>query len=162
MKTINELIENNGAAETLRWGLIGLAAAIAVLLASSLETGRLHAQAASEFVFTEARVRVITPNGDRKNDVAILCFDNPQHNGVRGEIFSLRGRKVTEMEFVEDAGGGRPNDRGCPIDPAKVSGSAEALTWDGKAGGRAVRSGVYIYVIKAEDKAVTGTILVVR
>ncbi len=39
---------------------------------------------------------------------------------------------------------------------------ADTLTWDGKAGGRTVPRGVYIYQIKAEDKTFNGTIVVVR
>jgi hypothetical protein len=160
MKTINELNGKNGAGEALRWGLIALAAALAAVLASTLETGRLHAQSASEFEFQVARVRVITPNGDRKNDVAILCFTNPGANAMRGEIFSLRGRKVADMEYLDSAGvGERAPSYDCP---GTIAANPEAMLWDGKYGGAAVRSGVYIYVVKGEAKAFTGTILVVR
>jgi len=159
---MNKLNETRGkitGAETLRWGLIVLAAALAAVLGGSLETGRVHAQAGSSFIFTEARVRVITPNGDGKNDTAILCFDNPKASGVRGEIYTLRGRKISEMTFVQNAGGAAGLN--CPV-VGGIAPSPEALTWDGKAFGAAIRSGVYIYVIKSEDKAVTGTVLVVR
>ena len=36
------------------------------------------------------------------------------------------------------------------------------LQWDGKANGRAVDSGVYIYQIRAEGKGFNGTVVVVR
>ena len=157
MKHLDEFCGSKGGAELMRWGMIALAAALAALLAGSLETGRVHAQAGAGFFFTEARVRVITPNGDGINDLAILCFDNPQANGVRGELFILRGRKVAEMTYVQNAAVALK----CPT-IGGVTPNPEALTWDGRAGGGAVRSGVYIYVIKAEDKAVTGTLLVLR
>lgn len=160
MKHLDEFCGSRSGGELLRWGLIAFAAALAALLAGSLETGRLHAQSGTAFSFTTALVRVITPNSDGINDVAILCVDNPQSNAVRGEVFDLRGRKVAEMSHVERAGVLQTNSRSCPL-PGGLN-KAEALTWDGKAGGGAVRSGVYIYLIKAEDKAVTGTVLVVR
>ncbi len=158
MKKINEIHGNFAKGNALRWGMILLAAAIAAVLAGSLETGRVHAQVGSSFMFSEARVRVITPNGDSKNDVAILCYDNPKASGVRAEIFTLRGRKISEMTFV---GNGTPLANNCPVIPGPAS-NTEALTWDGKAFGASVRSGIYIYVLKSEDKVVTGTILVVR
>lgn len=158
MKEIKEINGKGEAADMLRWGWILLAAVLAAVLALTLETGSVFAQANSAFTFVEARVRVITPNGDQKNDLAILCFDNPKASGVSGEVYNLRGRKVAEMTFVANAGGAT---LGCPvINPGLVA--AEALTWDGRASGSVVRSGVYVYVIKAEDKAVTGTVLVVR
>ena len=36
------------------------------------------------------------------------------------------------------------------------------MTWDGKADGTTVRSGVYIYKVRAEETTFTGSILVVR
>ena len=34
--------------------------------------------------------------------------------------------------------------------------------WDGKAGGRAVDGGVYVYQIRAEGRAFNGTLVVIR
>ena len=38
----------------------------------------------------------------------------------------------------------------------------DTLTWDGKANGRTVPRGVYIYQIKSEDKVFNGTVVVIR
>lgn len=161
MKKVNENRGKLAKTDVLHWGMIALAAVLAAVLAGSLETGRVHAQVGSAFTFIEALVRVITPNGDKKNDVAILCFDNPKASAMRGEIYTLRGRKVAEMIHVQNAGLLQSAGFSCPLVPGAVE-AEEALTWDGKAFGAAVRSGIYIYVVKSEDKAVTGTVLVVR
>ena len=160
MKMLSEIHGKLASAEWLRWALIGLGAAAAALLAAGIETGRAHAQTAgSGFFFSEARVRVITPNGDQRNDRAILCFDNPKSSGVRGEIFDLHGRKVSEMTFL-----GGPNQGltvGCPPGHPPVPNS-QALTWDGRSNGSLAAGGIYVYLIQSEDQARTGTILVVR
>ncbi|MBI3298549.1 MAG: hypothetical protein HYZ75_10325 [Elusimicrobia bacterium] len=143
-----------------RWALLLLAAALAVLLGSSLETGRAHA-AGGEFTFRGYINRFITPNADQKNDLAILCADNPKDFAVRGKIFDLRGHFVADMVHttVGPLGGALGM---CDI----LFGGQfkpQALTWDGRvAGGGVVTSGVYVYRIEAEETAVTGTVVVAR
>lgn len=85
--------------------------------------------------------RLITPNGDGKNDTAGFVFDNPRDSAVTGKIFDLKGAFVADM-------------KNGPI--------GNSLEWDGKANGQAVSGGVYIYQIEAEDKVTNGTIVVIR
>ncbi len=85
--------------------------------------------------------KAITPNGDGNNDTAVFIYDNPADSLVSGEIYDLRGGYVSAMV----AG---------PI--------RNSLQWDGKASGNTVPGGIYVYVIKAEDKKHTGTLVVVR
>jgi len=149
-----------------RWLLILAGAAVSALLAATIETGRLHAQGAG-FSFRGALVRIVTPNNDRKNDVAILCFENPRDSEVTGKILDLRGAEVAGMTWVQDPTAGA--DPTLPVaackgrfPPSLSPQSPEAMTWDGRAAGVPAASGVYIYQLQSEDTTVTGTVLVVR
>jgi len=160
MKKLNGIHENFASQWWVRWAMIAMGAAVAALLGSTIETGRVHAQATTGgFEFMTALNRFITPNGDGINDSAMLCFNNPKDSGVRGEIFDLRGNKVADMEQIRNA-----DDQVnffCPsAGPAPNDG--QAVRWDGKMMGRPATSGIYVYLIQAEDTAYTGTILVVR
>ena len=89
--------------------------------------------------------RIITPNGDGLNDVAIFQFGegNTLGSDVTGEIFNIRGQKVADLRTGPD-----------PL---------TTLQWDGKdSDGRTVPSGIYIYQIKASGSRVNGTIVVAR
>ena len=104
------------------------------------------------FLFRGPLSRLISPNGDGRNDVAIFCFENFSHSGVSGAIYSLTGREVvTGLPHQNPALAGCPGGSG-----------PESMTWDGKVDGSPVRSGVYVYQIKSEGQAFTGTLLVVR
>jgi gliding motility-associated-like protein len=98
----------------------------------------------AQFSFDLAQVsnKAITPNGDGKNDFVVFRLNNPQDSSVKGEIFDIRGRKVADMAV------------GTQI--------ANSLVWDGKANGRVVPRGVYIYQIQAEGAAFNGTVIVIR
>lgn len=85
--------------------------------------------------------RLITPNGDGKNDTMVFIFDNPQGKPVKGRIYDLRGALVASM------GAG-------PVD--------NSLAWDAKSGGQVVPGGVYIYQIEADGNVFNGTVVVVR
>ncbi|MFA6434206.1 MAG: gliding motility-associated C-terminal domain-containing protein [Elusimicrobiales bacterium] len=85
--------------------------------------------------------KAITPNGDGLNDTAVFTFDNPRDSAFSGAIYDLRGA------FVSDMTGG-------PV--------SNSLQWDGKAGGRPVSGGAYVYQIKAEGKTFNGTLLVIK
>ena len=89
--------------------------------------------------------KAITPNGDGLNDAAVLWGDNPKDSAYSGKIFDLTGAKVADMAQGPLSGAG-----------------TWSLSWDGKAGGRAVDGGVYVYQIRAEDKVFNGTLLVIR
>ncbi|MCX5794340.1 MAG: hypothetical protein NTY77_02435 [Elusimicrobia bacterium] len=86
--------------------------------------------------------RVITPNGDRMNDMLIFGYD-PGPNKVvpTGKIYDLKGMFVSDMT------------------PGLVP---NTLTWDGRMNGRYVTGGVYVYVIKGDGKTFSGTGVVAR
>jgi hypothetical protein len=89
--------------------------------------------------------RVLTPNGDGKNDVVIFTFDNPNGSPVEGKIYDMRGAYVADM----------------------IPGTARGLTagqlvWDGMMNGKPVTSGVYVYQVEAEGKVFNGTLVVAR
>jgi hypothetical protein len=96
--------------------------------------------------------RIVTPNGDQRNDRAIFCFDNPADSDISGKIYTLLGTEVGTMGPRT-----RPALAGCPtgFDP-------QSVTWDGRANGAAVRSGIYVYRISSELKVYSGTLIVVR
>jgi gliding motility-associated-like protein len=85
--------------------------------------------------------RLITPNGDGKNDTMVFIFDNPQDAGVKGRIYDMHGALVARMT------------------DGPVSNS---LMWDGKAGGQVVPGGVYIYQIESQGNVYNGTVAVIR
>ena len=95
------------------------------------------------FSFSGVSNRFISPNGDSKNDIAIFQFDNPQFSDVTGKIIDMKGMVVATLT------------------PGPVNPSTQ-LMWDGKAGGGPAPGGVYIYVIAAEGKIFSGTVVVIR
>lgn len=93
------------------------------------------------FDLSDVSNKVITPNNDGLNDVVLYRFENPRDSAFSGQIFDMTGSFVADMA---------------------VGPVANSLKWTGKANGRAVDSGVYIYKIQGEDKAFTGTIVVIE
>ncbi|MBI4655948.1 MAG: gliding motility-associated C-terminal domain-containing protein [Elusimicrobia bacterium] len=85
--------------------------------------------------------KIITPNGDGLNDTAVFTFDNPKDSAFSGKIFDIEGAFVADMLQG-------------PI--------SNSLQWDGKRDGAKVQGGVYVYQIRAEDKAFNGTLMVIR
>ena len=127
---------------------------IVTILAAGLLTlcglSRLSAQSGA-FRYFGPLGRVITPNGDQKNDKVFFCFDNFADSGVVGRVFTLLGSEVASMTQV------RTPLPGCP------SGNLpQYMTWDGRTSEGAVSGGMYVYRIEAEGKTYTGTLLVVR
>ncbi|MBI4424080.1 MAG: gliding motility-associated C-terminal domain-containing protein [Elusimicrobia bacterium] len=110
-------------------------------MAGSYQIRSVLRETAFDFDASGTFNKTITPNGDGLNDAAVFVFDNPKDSAVRGTIFDLRGGRVAEM-------------RSGPV--------ANSLQWDGKANGGAVPRGVYLYQIRAEGRAFSGTVLVVR
>lgn len=101
----------------------------------------LYRDASVHFDLSGLSNRAITPNGDGLNDAAIFTFDNPRDSAYSGKIYDLSGA------FVADMTNG-------PV--------ANSLKWDGKAGGRPVAGGAYVYQIKAEERTFNGTLLVIK
>lgn len=85
--------------------------------------------------------RLITPNGDGKNDTLVFIYDNPQGAAVKGRVYDLRGTLMGAM---------KPGPLG------------NALVWDAKAGGRTVPGGVYLYQIESDGTVYNGTVAVIR
>jgi len=126
-----------------------LAAAAAMILAMLA-----FAWADGGFRFLGPLRRIVTPNGDVRNDSAVFCFDNPSDSDVSGTIYSLLGSHVADFGSKTD-----PALSGCP---SAGLFKAQSLSWDGRSNGSTVHSGVYIYQIRAEGLTFTGSILVVR
>lgn len=85
--------------------------------------------------------RLITPNGDGKNDSMVFIFDNPLDSGVKGRIYDLKGALVARM-----AAG--------PV--------SNSLIWDARSGGRVAPGGVYIYQIESGGNVYNGTVAVIK
>lgn len=101
----------------------------------------IYRDASVHFDISGLTNRAITPNGDGLNDAAVFTFDNPRDSAFSGKIFDLGGAFIATMA------------------PGPVDNS---LLWDGKAGGRPVSGGAYVYQIRSEDKTFNGTLLVIR
>jgi hypothetical protein len=89
--------------------------------------------------------RIISPNGDGANDVAIFQFGEGQIAGVSltGEIFDINGIKIATLRSGPD-----PD---------------STLMWDGKTdSGSVVPSGIYIYQISVAGERANGTVVVAR
>jgi hypothetical protein len=96
------------------------------------------------FAFSVAGVsnRMLTPNGDGKNDNVVFTYDNPQGASVNINIFDMRGRIVASN---------------LPAGP-----QSNSQVWNGMSGGRFVPGGVYIYQIQSEGQTFTGTLVVIK
>ena len=116
--------------------------------------GMLSAQDGG-FRFDGPLGRLITPNGDTRNDEFFLCFGNPSDSEVETRIFTIWGSEVARVSRIRHI-----NNTSCP---ALNSGAgAQHARWDGRSSGSVVKSGVYVYQVKAEGRTYTGTLLVVR
>jgi gliding motility-associated-like protein len=101
----------------------------------------IYREQAATFDLSNITTRVITPNGDNRNDQFMILFDNPNRAHVHGKIFDMRGAYVADM-----APGPQPH----------------SLIWDGKMNGRTVTSGVYVYQVEGDGKMFNGTVVVAR
>lgn len=114
-----------------------------LLLAASLGAAAAVASgvAPAGFAFSGVTNRLITPNGDGKNDAATFTYSNPQDASGEVRIYDPRGRLL----------------RTIAIDPGVAS-----VSWDAKSDGQVVRSGVYVYVVLIEKRAFSGALVVVK
>jgi len=92
---------------------------------------------------TDVKPRVITPNGDSKNDAVYFQFDGALSGlPVESGVYDINGAKIGSLVFNEDE---------------------TALLWDGKdEQGKVVPSGIYVYSIKIGKNMATGTVVVAR
>lgn len=115
-----------------------------LLLPLSALCGWLAAHAAGlapqTLAFAGASNRILTPNGDGRNDNVAFQFDNPQFSDVKVKIYDLKGGLVAELGPTTGA----------------------VLVWDGKSGGRTVNGGGYIYIVEGEGRLFRGAVLVVK
>ena len=100
--------------------------------------------------------RVITPNHDGFNDHVVLCFDNPAESDISGKVYTLLGTFVADFSPLRIVA---PGVSGCPTG---TMGKQYYISWDGQSGGAVVRSGVYIYQVRAEGLSFKGSFLVVK
>ena len=92
---------------------------------------------------TAVKCRILTPNGDGRNDKARFEFDNPEQLPISGTVYDLSGARVSDLQPGSD--------------PTTV------MLWDGKnSDGQVVAGGIYIYQIIFEGKTATGTVVVAR
>lgn len=102
----------------------------------------LYRDSGVHFDISNLSNRAITPNGDGLNDAAVFTFDNPRDSAFSGRIYDMSGAFIADM--------------------VPGPGIANSLMWDGKANGRAVSGGVYVYQIRSEERVFNGTLLVIR
>ncbi|MBI3565919.1 MAG: gliding motility-associated C-terminal domain-containing protein [Elusimicrobia bacterium] len=135
----------NGAQWVKMYGKVDAVAQTVTVQSPNLGVYQVRAQARSAgavFDVSNLASRVITPNGDGRNDTLIFSYDPGPKNVVPvGKVFDLQGAFVADM-----TSGLVPN----------------TLTWDGRMNGAPVRGGVYVYRITGDGKTFTGSIVVAR
>lgn len=100
--------------------------------------------------------KLVTPNGDSKNDTFIFRCHNPRDSAVEGRIYDLSGREVAVMRLKQ-----RSNGVGASTAVDNTSGIYYDLEWNPNSGGRNP-GGVYVYQVRLETKVFKGTIVVIR
>ncbi len=98
--------------------------------------------------FADAYVsnRLVTPNGDGRNDTFVFKCYNPRDLFVSGKIFDLSGRQITEMRLIN----------------ISMQDFSYDLEWNPDLSGSKIPGGVYIYQISAGGSHYTGTVVVTR
>lgn len=89
--------------------------------------------------------RLVTPNGDGRNDAFVFRCHNPRDAGVDAKVFDLSGREVAIMRLKR----------------VGTSDFYYDYEWDPNSGGRAP-GGTYVYQVSVEKKVYKGTLIVVR
>lgn len=97
--------------------------------------------------------KLVTPNGDAKNDTFIFRCHNPRDSDVDGRIYDLSGREVAVMRLKQRS-------ELIPF-PAVSSGIYYDLEWNPNSGGHNP-GGVYVYQVRLETKVFKGTVVVIR
>lgn len=125
---------------------LGAAAAL-LIAAGASEALAASPQSLGGVVLEEVRPRIITPNGDLRNDAVVFQFDSSLAGiPIEANILDIHGARVAGIELGSSG-----------LDPDSY------LVWDGRdESGRTMPSGVYIYSIKIGKSAATGTVVVAR
>lgn len=136
---------NNGQRFVKMYGKIDPVTQTISVDSPNLGVYQIRAQARSNgavFDVSNLSSRVITPNGDGRNDTLIFTYDPGPNNVVpEGRILDMNGAFVADMTQ-----GLVPN----------------TLTWNGTMNGAPAHSGVYMYRITGGGKTFTGTVVVAR
>ena len=93
------------------------------------------------FTFNGVSNRLITPNGDGRNDNVYFSFTNPRDAGGSVKIYDVRGRCVATLTVN-------------PGDAFEI--------WDARVNGAVAPAGVYVFVVNVEGATYSGTLAVVR
>jgi hypothetical protein len=97
--------------------------------------------------------RMVTPNGDGRNDTFIFRCHNPRDSGVEAKIFDLAGREVALMRLKQRSTGSPP--------APSASGEYYDFEWNPNSEGKK-KGGVYVYQVSVETSVYKGTIVVIR
>ncbi len=109
--------------------------------------------AASALGRSSAVNRLVTPNGDKKNDTFVFRCHNPRDSSVDGRVYDLSGREISSMTLKQ-----RYSEATASASP---TGEFYDLEWNPNAGGHKP-GGVYIYQVRLESKVFKGTLVVIR
>lgn len=123
------------------------------LLAALLIAPAAVSGSASSLGQSAALNKLVTPNGDGRNDTFIFRCHNPKDAGLEAKIFDLSGREVALMRLKQRVTGTPPS--------ASSSGEYYDLEWNPNSGGRKA-GGVYIYQVSVDTKVYKGTVIVIR
>ena len=97
--------------------------------------------------------RLVTPNGDGKNDTFIFRCYNPKDEAVEGKIFTVAGTEVANMRLKQRS-------TGVPA-TAYVYGEFYDMEWDPNDGAKKP-GGVYVYQVRLGTSVYKGTVAVIR
>lgn len=123
------------------------------LLAAALLAPAAVLGSASSLGQSAALNRLVTPNGDGRNDTFIFRCHNPRDAGLEAKIFDLSGREVALMRLKQRSTGTPPS--------VSASGEYYDLEWNPNSDGKKA-GGVYIYQVSVETKVYKGTLVVIR
>ncbi|MDA8131769.1 MAG: gliding motility-associated C-terminal domain-containing protein [Elusimicrobia bacterium] len=129
--------------------------ALCLLAAAALAPASAFA-AASALGESKAMSRLVTPNGDGRNDTFIFRCHNPRDSAIEARIYDLHGGEVGKMRLRQRSNGSDPF-----AGRDDASGIYYDLEWDPNSGAK-VPGGVYMYQITVETKVYKGTVVVIR
>jgi flagellar hook assembly protein FlgD len=118
------------------------AVGLTVLTAGQMELA--SSQSLGGITLTMVTPRIMTPNGDLRNDVVLFRFDDTLSGlPVESAVYDVNGAKVSGLRLN--------------------SSDETQLLWDGRDdNGNAMPSGIYVYSIEIGKKRATGTVVVAR